>query len=119
MLCLVLSIKHKLFPPVFPITMLGSRDLCMFVWYMLSHSVVSDSLQTHGLQPARLLCPWDFPGKNSGVGCHFLLQNKHANANMISVVYYRREWVSELWQIYEMEAWASIEKILIVFFFLI
>ena len=74
MLCLVLSIKHKLFPPVFPITMLGSRDLCMFVWYMLSHSVVSDSLQTHGLQPARLLCPWDFPGKNSGVSCHFLLQ---------------------------------------------
>ena len=31
-------------------------------------------LQVHGLQPARLLCPWDFPGKNTGVGCHFLLQ---------------------------------------------
>ena len=30
-------------------------------------------LQPHGLQPARLLCPWDFPGKNTGVGCHFLL----------------------------------------------
>ena len=29
---------------------------------------------THGLQPTRLLCPWDFPGKNTGVGCHFLLQ---------------------------------------------
>ena len=28
----------------------------------------------HGLQPARFLCPWNFPGKNSGVGCHFLLQ---------------------------------------------
>ena len=28
----------------------------------------------HGLQPARLLCPWDSPGKNTGVGCHFLLQ---------------------------------------------
>ena len=25
----------------------------------------------HGLQPPRLLCPWDFPGKNTGVGCHF------------------------------------------------
>ena len=24
--------------------------------------------------PTRLLCPWDFPGKNTGVGCHFLLQ---------------------------------------------
>ena len=31
-------------------------------------------LQVRGLQPARLLCPWDFPGKNTGVGCHFLLQ---------------------------------------------
>ena len=28
----------------------------------------------HGLWPARLLCPWDFPGKSTGVGCHFLLQ---------------------------------------------
>ena len=39
-----------------------------------SCSVVSNSLQPHGLQPARLLHPWDFPGKNTGVGCHFLLQ---------------------------------------------
>ena len=36
--------------------------------------VVSDSLQPHGLYPARLFCPWDFPGKNTGVSCHFLLQ---------------------------------------------
>ena len=36
-------------------------------------SVMSDSLWSHGLQPARLLCPWDFPGKNTEVGCHFLL----------------------------------------------
>ena len=35
---------------------------------------MSDSLQPHGLQPTRLLCPWDFPGKNTGLGCHFLLQ---------------------------------------------
>ena len=31
-------------------------------------------LWPHGLLPARLLCPWDFPGKNIGMGCHFLLQ---------------------------------------------
>ena len=37
-------------------------------------SVVSDSLRPHGLQPVRLLCPWDSPGKNTGVGCHVLLQ---------------------------------------------
>ena len=38
-----------------------------------SRSVVSDSLRPHGLQPTRLLCPWDFPGKSTGVGCHHLL----------------------------------------------
>ena len=38
------------------------------------YSVLSDSLQPHRLQPTRLLCPWDFPGKNTRVGCHFLLQ---------------------------------------------
>ena len=31
-------------------------------------------LQPHKLQPAKLLCPWNFPGKNTGVGCHFFLQ---------------------------------------------
>ena len=36
-------------------------------------SVMSDSSQPHGLQPTRLLCPWDFPGKSTGVGCHCLL----------------------------------------------
>ena len=41
---------------------------------MLSHSVVSDSLRSHGLSPARALCSWDFPGKSTGVGCHFLLR---------------------------------------------
>ena len=38
-----------------------------------SRSVVSDSLWPHGLQPTRLLHPWDFPGKRTGVGCHHLL----------------------------------------------
>ena len=37
-------------------------------------SVLSDSLQRHGWWPTRLLCPWKFPGKNTGVCCHFLFQ---------------------------------------------
>ena len=37
-------------------------------------SAVSGSLRPHGLQPAKHLCAWNFPGKNTGVGCHFLLQ---------------------------------------------
>ena len=39
-----------------------------------SRSVVSDCLWHHGLQPTRLLCQWDSPGKSTGVGCHCLLQ---------------------------------------------
>ena len=35
---------------------------------------MSDSVQPHRRQPTRLPHPWDFPGKNTGVGCHFLLQ---------------------------------------------
>ena len=40
-----------------------------------SRSVMFDSSQPHGLQPTRLLRPWDFPGKSTGVGCHCLLWN--------------------------------------------
>ena len=44
--------------------------------FRLTHACMlgPDSLGSYGLQPARLLCPWDFPGKNTGVGCHFLFQ---------------------------------------------
>ena len=46
--------------------------------YVSSNCLVSKSsptlLQTQGLQPARLLYPWDFPGKNTGAGCHSFLQ---------------------------------------------
>ena len=40
---------------------------------VVSHPVVSNSLWPHGQQPARFLCPRDSPGKNTGVGFHFLL----------------------------------------------
>ena len=37
-------------------------------------SVMSDTLRPHGLRPARLLCPWNFPDKNTEAVCHFLLR---------------------------------------------
>ena len=49
--------------------------------WMLGYSVVSDSFQPYRLQPTRLLCPWNFPGKNTGVGCHFLLQGSRAGGH--------------------------------------
>ena len=35
---------------------------------------MSNSVRAHRRQPTRLYCPWDSPGKNTRVGCHFLLQ---------------------------------------------
>ena len=47
---------------------------CLKRMYMHACSAMSNSLQVYGLQPARLFCPQDFPGKNTGVGCHLLFQ---------------------------------------------
>ena len=49
------------------------RCVCVCV-HVHARSVVSSSLQHHGLQPAMLLCLWDYPGRNTGVDCHALLQ---------------------------------------------
>ena len=46
----------------------------VYTYCMLSCLVPSNSLPPHELEPTGLLCPWNFPGKNIGVGCHFLLQ---------------------------------------------
>ena len=59
--------------------------LCMYIWIythmykrecMLSHFSHVQPLRPYGQQPTRLLCPWNSLGKNTGVGCHFLLQYK-------------------------------------------
>ena len=60
-------------------SMLKSRDITLptKVYTVKSGSeseVVSSCLRSCGLQPTRLLRPWDSPGKNTGAGCHFLLQ---------------------------------------------
>ena len=46
----------------------------LFMCMSSADSVTSNSLWPHGLQLARLPCPWNSPGKNSGVRCYFLLQ---------------------------------------------
>ena len=46
-------------------------------------STTFNSLQLHGWQPTRLLCPWDFPGKKTGVGCHFLPQGHSVWGNIL------------------------------------
>ena len=60
--------------------MVGFNSWNTFVYVLcwlscvLSHSVVSSSLVPNGLQPARFLCPWNLPGKNTEMSCHLLLQ---------------------------------------------
>ena len=44
---------------------------------IFKNAQLSPTLQPHGPQPARLLCLWDSPGKDTGVGCRFLLQEKY------------------------------------------
>ena len=50
------------------------REVREALLLLFSRSVVSDSLRRYGLVSTSLLCPWDSPGKNTGVGCHALLQ---------------------------------------------
>ena len=55
----------------------GFCELCLLIFNMHAcsvTSVMSDSLRSYGPWPTRLLCPWHSPGKNTGVGCHVLLQ---------------------------------------------
>ena len=53
----------------------SNTDTCTLLLLLLQvASVVSDSVQPHRRQPTRLRRPWDSPGKNTGVGYHFLLQ---------------------------------------------
>ena len=54
----------------------------------VNRSMVSDSSQPHGLQPTRLLHPWDCPGKSTGVGCHCLLLNGMLVFYYLYVLYY-------------------------------
>ena len=53
-----------------------TQEVCdlLTLLLLLSRSVMSNCFRPRGLKLARLLCPWDFPGKNTGVVCHFLLQ---------------------------------------------
>ena len=61
------------------------RNACVHMY-----SVVSASLRLHGLQPTGLLCPWNFPGKDAEVGCHFLPQGvfptQGSNLHLVSCI---------------------------------
>ena len=68
-----------------------SKIAGLFYCFSVCCSVVSNSSRPHGLQSTRLLCPWDFPGKNTGVGCHFLLQGISPTQGWNSVLLHCRQ----------------------------
>ena len=79
------------------------KDLLLFSLY-----VMSDSLQPHGLQPARLLSPGDCPGKDTQVGCHSLLQRIFwAQGSNLDILY---------WQVdfFFLNHWATWEALLLI-----
>ena len=56
---------------------------------MHERSVMPSPLRPRGPWPARLLCPWDFSGKNAGAGCHFLLQGSFLTQGLnLGALYY-------------------------------
>ena len=70
------------------------RLLCHLVACLrvcVSHSVVSNSWRPHGLQPIRLLCPWNSPGKNTGVDCYSLFQrNFSTQGSNLGLLHHRQ-----------------------------
>ena len=79
--CSAISNQHHQFNYTVPFVENGGNESDFFRIFTMKRSlwnvsllVMSDSLWPHGLLPTRLICPWNSPGKNTGVGCHFLLQ---------------------------------------------
>ena len=68
-------LKYSWFTEMFISSVQQVIHLYICVCVCVSHSAVSNSLQPREPQPTRLLSPWNSPGKNTGVGCHFLLQH--------------------------------------------
>ena len=86
------------------------RNLLLLL--LLSRSVVSNSLWPCVLQPIRLLYPWNFPDKNTGEGCHFLLQGifpkQGSNSCLPHLLYYRQ--ILNQWTTREAR-WIFIERL--------
>ena len=75
---------------------------CWIVGLLLfSCYVMFNSVWPYGVQPSMLLCPWGFPGKNTGVGCHFLLQGTFPTQGLnLSLLCYR-------WILYHSATWET------------
>ena len=73
--------------------------ICTTCYAVPSHSVMSNSVAPWTV-PTSLLCPWNFPGNNTGVGCHFLLQGisptQRLNPHLLSLLHWQADSLSLL-----------------------
>ena len=76
--------------------MAQNSNTYMLLLLLFSHLVMSNSFVTPWTMPARLLCSWDFPGENTGVGCHFLLQKVFPTQRWNSISCIGR-WIPYYW----------------------
>ena len=79
---------------------MGSSLSCVQLWW------------PHGLQPTRILCPWDFPGKNPGVGCHVYLPAQGLNLCLLHCRQILYCWATR-------EAISSVQSLIRVWLFVI
>ena len=71
---------------------------------------MSDSVRPHRWQPTRLLCPWNSPSKNTGVGCHFFLQCMKGKVKVKSLSHvrlYANPWTIQSMEFSRPEYWSG------------
>ena len=85
-----------------------------------SLSVMSNSQRPHGLQPTRLLHPWDFPGKSTGVGCHCLLHMllSHSQNIKLLIHHHSYSWRKISSQLCD-DQWKHLNELLNIYYLLI
>ena len=69
------------------------QNLCSMCVWVCAQSCLT--LQSHGLKLARLVCPWNFPGKNTGMGCHFLLQGIFLTQRLNLCLFHLLHWQAD------------------------
>ena len=78
-------------------TLLSKKSVTCGVWHKNQLGKKCHALkQALGGEPAKLLCPWDFPGKNAGVGCHFFLRGIFPTQKLNSSLLHCR-WILYCW----------------------
>ena len=90
-------------------------NLCVCVCVCVL-SVMSDSSWPQGLQPVRFLCPWEFSGKNTEAGCHWLLQKTFPTQGLNPCLLHLLHWQEDSWPLSHQRSPAICIPIIFIFF---